>query len=59
MITIDEISDEKDSYSTSCEIESNFLVSKIGDFENSIKKMIDESNPHNKLIEDLTKLGFK
>lgn len=59
LITIDEVSDEKDSYSTECEIEEKFLLSKIEDFENAIKKMIDESNPHKKLIDDLTKLGFK
>lgn len=59
LLTIDEISDEKDSYNKECEIEDKYLLSKIEDFENLIKKMIDESNPHKKLIEDLTKLGFK
>ena len=59
LLTIDEVSDEKDFYSKSCEIEDKVLVSKIEDFETVIKKMVDESNPHNKLIEDLTKLGFK
>jgi hypothetical protein len=59
LLTIDEVSDEKDFYSKSCEIEDKVLISKIEDFETVIKKMVDESNPHNKLIEDLTKLGFK
>jgi len=59
LLTIDEISDEKDLYSKECEIEDKYLLSKIEDFENVIKKMIDESNPHKKLIEDLTKFGFK
>lgn len=59
LLTIDEISDEKDSYIKECEIEDKVLISKIEDFENVIKKMVDESNPHKKLIEDLSKLGFK
>lgn len=59
LLTIDEVSDEKDAYSTECEIEDKVLLSKIDDFENVIRKRVDESNPHNKLIEDLTKLGFK
>lgn len=59
LLTIDEVSDEKDSYNKECEIEDKYLLSKIDDFENSIRKMIDESNPHKKLIEDLNKLGFK
>lgn len=59
LLTIDEVSDEKDSYSAECEIEDKYLLSKIEDFETVIRKRVDESNPHNKLIEDLTKLGFK
>lgn len=59
LLNIDEISDEKDSYRKECEIEDKYLLSKLEDFENVIKKMVDESNPHKKLIDDLTKLGFK
>lgn len=59
LLTIDEISDEKDSYSKECEIDDKVLLSKLEDFENVIKKMVDEANPHKKLIDDLTNLGFK
>jgi len=59
LLTIDEVSDEKDSYSKSCEIDDKVLLSKLEDFETVIKKMVDESNPHKKLIDDLIKLGFK
>lgn len=59
LLTIDEISDEKDSYNVECEIEDKVLLSKIEDFEAVIRKRVDGSNPHKKLIDDLTKLGFK
>lgn len=59
LLNIEEVSDDKDSYKRHCEIEDKLLLSKIGDFENVIKKMVDESNPQQKLIDDLTKIGFK
>lgn len=59
LLNIDEVSDEKDSYSVECEIEDKVILSKIEDFETVIRKRVDESNPHKKLIDDLTKLGFK
>ncbi len=57
-LTIDEVSDAKDSYSKEYEVEDKLLLSKIGDFENVIKKIVDDSNPEQKLIDDLIKLGF-
>ncbi len=59
ILTIDEVSDAKDSFSQEYEIEDKLLLSKIGDFENVIKIMVDKSNPQQKLIDDLINLGFR